>query len=168
MVKEKLNHYSDNPKKFWEVINESFGNLKDKGQQETILLSEDNNSKIPIDSGANYMNKFFCSIGSSDVSDNAILDRYCAYSSNTNTVPLCTEFEFIEVNWKCVKKVVDDIDIYKSSSVQHLNSSILKDAFSILLIQLTHLFNCSLGTTIFPEEWKLGKIIPIPKTNGNM
>ena len=40
----------------------------------------------------------------------------------------------------------------------------LKKAFTILLIQLTHLFNCLQGSSIFPDELKLGKIIPIPKS----
>ena len=52
----------------------------------------------------------------------------------------------------------------KSSSIEYLNSTMLKKAFIILLTQLTHLFNCSLGTSIFPDAWKLGKVIPIPKT----
>ena len=165
LVKDKLHYYSNNPKKFWEVINESFGNLKDKVQQDTILISEDSNCEIPVESGANYMNTFFCSIGSNKLCDKEILDRYSVYNSNdVDYNSMCMEFEFIEVNWKCVKKVVNDIDIHKSSSVEHLNSKILKDAFIVLILQLTHLFNCSLGTNLFPDEWKLGKIIPIPKT----
>ena len=63
-----------------------------------------------------------------------------------------------------VLDVVKIIDVNKSSSIEHLNSNMLKKAFTILLIQLTHLFNCSLGSSIFPDEWKLGKIIPIPKS----
>ena len=63
-----------------------------------------------------------------------------------------------------MKKVIDDIDIHKSSSIPHLNSRILKESFTILSLQLTHLFNCSLGTNIFPSNWKMGKVIPLPKT----
>ena len=60
------------------------------------------------------------------------------------------EFEFEQVSIQEVKRLVQDIDINKSSSIEHLNSRILKCEFTILLTQIVHLFNCSLGTNIFP------------------
>ena len=106
------------------------------------------------------MNIHFCTIGTTqDVADlNA--------TTNSIDIPMqtCNEFEFVSLIEKDVKTVIDSIDVHKSSSIEHLNSKLLKDAFTILIVQLTHLFNCSLGTNIFPSSWKLGKVIPIPKT----
>ena len=39
----------------------------------------------------------------------------------------------------------------------------VKDAFSALYVELTHLFNQSIRTGIFPREWVIGNITPIPK-----
>ena len=126
-------------------------------------FKNEDNTDIPKEEGANYMNEFFCSIGKSNVSDKEILNKYCTDIGPCDA-SVVSEFEFIEVRAQCVKKVVQEIDVYKSSSILHLNSKILKISFITLLVQLTHLFNCSLGTNIFPCEWKIGKIVPIPKT----
>ena len=152
LVKTKLNDHKSNPRKFWEVINESFGNLKNRNDIETILLNE-NNTEVALADGANYMNEYFCSIGKSKVNQTEVLNNYNLQSCADRPKEI-EEFEFIEVSVKCVKKIVQDINIHKSSSILHLNSRILKEAFMILLHQLTHLFNCSLGGNIFPSEWK--------------
>ena len=101
------------------------------------------------------MNTYFCNIVKT-------CDPVC--HMDTNNVSTNIEFRFVTLIEKDVKKFVTDIDVNKSSSITHLNSRVLKDAFLYLLPQLTHLFNCSLGTNIFPTEWKYGKVVPIPKT----
>ena len=56
-----------------------------------------------------------------------------------------------------------EIEIMKSSGIDEISSMICKSAFMVLTHQLTHLFNFSLTTGIFPHEWKIGKVIPIYK-----
>ena len=107
--------------RFLEIINESFGNLKDRDLKETTLLSEENTNVLPLETSADYMNSFFCSISNSDVSDKEISNRYCDYVSTDDETLLCNEFMFIEVNERSVKKFVDKIDIHKSSSIDHMN-----------------------------------------------
>ena len=161
LVKEKLNIHKDNPRKFWEVINESFGNLKNRNTIETTIVDE-KGKELQSGDMANYMNEFFCSIGKGDYTQGEIICQYCRQESYEQNVYI-DEFEFVEVTSRCVRGIVMDIDVHKSSSILHLNSRILKESFLLLLQQLTHLFNCSLGGNIFPSEWKLGKIVPIPK-----
>ena len=159
MVKTKLSQNKQNPKKFWETINDTFRNLKAKSELEVTLI-DCNNSDVPIKDSANFMNAHFCSLGSMknhNAPPNTIIQSVVDTKSHT-------EFEFVTVTEKEVKPFVESIDVNKSSSIQHLNSRLLKDAFIILLTQLTHLFNCSLGTNIFPSVWKFGKVVPIPKT----
>ena len=44
-----------------------------------------------------------------------------------------------------------------------LSSKLCKDAFVVLTNQLAHLFNCSLASGIFPDKWKVAKILPLFK-----
>ena len=62
-----------------------------------------------------------------------------------------------------VKKCIDDINIYKASSVPNISSRILKDAFAVIIPQLTHMYNCSFKKNIFPCKWKIAKVIPLQK-----
>ena len=51
-----------------------------------------------------------------------------------------------------VRKLCSDIDITKSSALDGINLSVLKDAFFMFP---------TLGTTIFPNEWKLTTVTPL-------
>lgn len=60
-------------------------------------------------------------------------------------------------------KVIEKIEIGKSSAVDRLSARLLKDALSVLPIHLAFLFNLSLDTGIFPSSWKRANVILIPK-----
>ena len=62
-------------------------------------------------------------------------------------------------------EAVSDIKVSKSSAIENLSSKLLKDAFSILSVELTYLYNICIETCIFPNSWSVGKTTPIPKTN---
>ena len=51
----------------------------------------------------------------------------------------------------------------KSSGIDELSSRLCKDAFQVLGYKLVHLFNSSLALGIFPDKWKVAKIIPLFK-----
>ena len=69
--------------------------------------------------------------------------------------------KFIPLN--VVEKLVEKIDINKSSGILELNSRALKDVFEILIPELTHLFNESLKTGVFPNAWYLMLYNPYSK-----
>ena len=62
-----------------------------------------------------------------------------------------------------VMKLCKDINIYKASSIEYLSSRILKDAFLAIPTIITKLMNLSLSQGIFPDSWKMAKIVPLFK-----
>ena len=62
-----------------------------------------------------------------------------------------------------VIKLCREINIMKSSGMFKLSCRICKDAFLALSEQLTHLFNCSLGSSVFPDKWKVATVVPLHK-----
>ena len=68
---------------------------------------------------------------------------------------------------KEVLKLCKGIEPMKSSGMDSLSSKICKDAFIVLAAQLTHLFNSSLLSSIFPNAWKVAKVIPLYKGGGS-
>ena len=55
----------------------------------------------------------------------------------------------------------------KSSGIDNVSSSVLKDVITVLLTLITHLFNLTLKNGIFPKSWKKALVVPIPKA-GNL
>ena len=66
-----------------------------------------------------------------------------------------------------VLKIVREINVSKSSGLPNVSSFIIKEAFTILAPQVTHMLNLSIATSIFPDAWKQALVIPIPKS-GNL
>ena len=58
------------------------------------------------------------------------------------------EFEFSFKPLEVVRKLIKGIEISKSSGIAFISSRLLKDAFTILVPELTHLFNESISTGI--------------------
>ena len=63
-----------------------------------------------------------------------------------------------------VCKTVKDIQISKSSAYSEISTRLFKDAFVVIPRELTHLFNKCLSDGVFPIDWGLAEVTPIPKT----
>ena len=63
-----------------------------------------------------------------------------------------------------VLKLIQDINVNKSSGLTHLNNNSLKSVLKVLSSQITFIFNSSIETGYFPNSWKDALVIPIPKS----
>ena len=167
-VLSELNEHSSDYKKFWKTIRSVIPEEKGSAGQD-ILLSHDG-KKLKKQEVAHYINNYFINIGK-DVS--------CLTPPSLNKVPEKDEmtgnddsdtdkfWHFSDILQSDVLKVVKCINVSKSSGIDNISSLILRDAFTILLAQITHLFNLTVSTCSFPKAWKKALVIPIPKT-GNL
>ena len=55
------------------------------------------------------------------------------------------------------------IPIHKSSGIPGISARVWKDCFNALSDKLLHIFNLSILTHTFPQDWKKAIVIPIPK-----
>ena len=51
----------------------------------------------------------------------------------------------------------------KSSGPDNITPRMLKSSAYSIVPSLTNLFNLSLATGIFPTDWKLARVVPVPK-----
>ena len=54
--------------------------------------------------------------------------------------------------------------IAKSTGVDDVSARMLKATANSIAPSLTRLFNRSLLTGVMPDEWKLARVVPTPKT----
>ena len=158
-VKEKLNNYSDNPKKFWKQIKSV---MPTTGLNSPIILLDDQGSKLNNLVAANLINDYFTNIGS------VLANKIRANLSNLpprilqnlnieNSLGLVIPTQAEVMGW--VKK----IQIFKSSGIPLIATRIWKTLFlqepNLLYKMIVTIFN----TCIFPNVWKTATIVPIPK-----
>ena len=73
-------------------------------------------------------------------------------------------FEFDFITEEEVKKLINAIDLSKSSALGDLSTRLLRDAFKCLSLELTHIYNICIDTGVFPKTWGVGMVTQIPKT----
>ena len=162
-ILNELKENEDNAKKFWKVIRKVVPTNKSSSRQDILL--KDNGEKIDKGQVATFINNYFINVGNLGPSTHTTSN---ADSETTPTKVMKPKLkEFDRLLEREILKVIREINVSKSSGIENLSSKVLKEAFTTLLPQLTFLYNLSLSSAIFPDQWKKALIIPIPKT-GNL
>ena len=158
-VQGELRENSSDYKKFWKTIRSVIPNSKGNTRQDISLTHDD--VKLPKEEVATYINNYFVNIGK--------MNKGGQTNAPTSLVNSDIEYSWSleEFNETEVFKAVQGINVSKSSGLENISSFVVKEVFSILITQITHLFNLSVRSSRFPDAWKKALVIPIPKS-GNL
>ena len=159
-IKDNLDNNIGNQKKFWKNIQNIIPS-KNKQNLGTFKLKDDNTGiEIEENETAQYINDFFVNIGPN-------LAKKCDQPWRFDGVPCADNIDFISTNLDEIIKLCKEININKSSSIEHLSSEILRDAFLAVPEKLLDLFNLSFELAEIPPDWKIAKVTPIPKAGNS-
>ena len=164
-IKSKLEEYADDPKKFWkELANVIPGN---KSQNScTFNLKTDNHEALSNAVAASYVNDYFATIGQKladkidDPTNTEITFLEDVLRQNFLNLP---KLNILSFTLEELEKEIKNIEIYKSSGISTISSRILKDVWMDFPYLLLDILNKSIKYGIFPNDWKHGMVIPIPK-----
>lgn len=156
-VLSQLKDSEGDAKKFWRVINSIFSGNGDDSKQEINIIDPENGCEVPSNHCANFMNHFLTSAGPK-------LANALPHTPFRSTIEeFRSNLVFRRITVEETIKMIEGIDISKSSALDNLSSRLLKDAFLALPIHLTYIFNLSIDTAEFPESWKRSNVVLIPK-----
>ena len=173
IIKDKLAMYRKNPKKFWAELNKLW-----KGKRNTPIISlqdEISGEVITPELTADYVNDFFCNVGSNlaepFVQAPGNYSRYEAintlHTEEVTGLEVDNNLRFDEISDQTLKYVVEEIEIGKSSGLEDMRSHVVKDTMVGNIQIWTSFINLCITTCVFPDVLKLGTIIPLPKS-GNL
>ena len=158
-IQEQLEEHSGNPNKFWRFINNTTGLGKPRPTSENINLLDENGNEIEGKAAVDFMNEYYANAG-----PNLLKSFNARWVPNNNMFKEYEGFNFEEISEYEVLKLVKDIKISKSSAYAELGSRLFKDAFLVLTKEITYLFNICLTTGVFPIDWGMAEVTPIPKS----
>ena len=160
-IQDKLEELEPNPRKFWRTINNMSGLGKNKGSNKgcTKIIDEDGEVYENLDA-SEYLNSYYV-----NVRPNLARENNMTWDVNKCNIQIEDIFQFDWVTEKEVLSLVKYICITKSAAVEGLSTRILKDAFLVMIFELTYLYNACLQHGVFPEIWGISMVTPIPKTN---
>ena len=159
LITTSLHENRSNPRRFWRILNEDLGLNSKKGNRQCTRLEVGQNTVITGSKVGDYLSDYYATNGKV-LAENipTVLDAEGGRYPDVNT-----EFDFYFIPLHIVEKLTKSIDIYKSSGIHNIGSELVRDAFLVLNVELTHLLNESLSQEIFPLKWAVGNVTPIPK-----
>ena len=159
-----LLHRGDDPVKFWAGIRKLLPNKT----AATFIKLKNNLTKevIPPELCADYINKFFANVGKN------LADALPANQHAPTVVqdrPQHVENDLLyPLSYTDMIKLIKSIKTNKPSSITHLKSYVLKDAFLSVPDVILMLYNKCLSGFCFPDAWKGATVIPLPKKANSM
>ena len=151
-IRNKLHENRKNPKRFWRQINSLLSSEREINSNQQLIDPDTENLCIP-GTESELINTHYATVGAK-ILENHVGDE--AWDFGTTRLHLEEGLSFDELGTPEVEFTLSSIEIGKSSGLENISSMILKIAFTCLLTKLTHLFNCSLRTGIFPLSWAHG------------
>ena len=106
------------------------------------------------------MNDYFSNIGSdlsSQISDSET--NPCDYLKKC-----LSNFRFEEITMLMVLYCLNSSKSTKASGMDKISAKLVKDSSAIIAPSLSKLFNKSLSSGVFPDDWKIARISPVFKS----
>lgn len=79
----------------------------------------------------------------------------------TTTLPIMAPVEFSVAG---ISSLINILQLSSSAGVDNINSKLLRNNKQIIAEYFSMLFSLSLETGMLPEDWKVGKVIPVHKS----
>ena len=157
-IKQALEDNRDNPKAFWRTINNI---VKPSAPVEPpTLIGDDDTLKSNQDS-VDYLNQYFANIGS------VLAGAMGPTVDGPDAPDGPARHGDVEVTEGLVELLFKELNVNKTSGIEHVRSDILKLAMVNLVPQMTWLYKSSFSKGVVPETWKVARVNPIPK-EGNL
>ena len=133
-------------------------NKKSKSTEISELINE--NQTVKGDENiASCFNDYFATIGSRLTSNSTVVD-----ADPLRLVPsVANTFSFHNIAAQEFMETLAQIKTNKSPGIDSISAKLLKDAGDTITESLVNIFNLSLRSGIFPDDWKLAGVMPIYK-----
>ena len=156
--KKQIEKKRNDPKKLWEFINSKINKKKPK-QIKINYIVDENNCKISNDKDiSNYMNEYFCSIGSK-LQDKIIQPP----NAQVEMPPINDKTIFLEfTTYDEVIIVIDKLKL-KKGGVDNISTKVIKEIAIYIADVLCHIINLSIEKGIWPNALKTAEVIPVHK-----
>ena len=160
----RKNYYSDkieenkgNLKGTWKILKQAIG----QGNKSVSIDKIVSNGSYISDGGniARVCNQHFVSVGKR-------LDETIPFTGEALTAHIMVanvKFQFSTIAASQIVKVIKKLRNNKATGIHNIPNKILKDNVDILSPYLEEIFNFSMKTGVFPDEFKVGKVIPMFK-----
>jgi hypothetical protein len=155
--------YSNDFQKIWSLINSLTG--RNNKSSSITEISVNDNSITDSMLIAESFNEYFVNVGPSLASEASEepLTQHTTNSYNKSDPTTDTIFHFHRINVENIFLALMNLKINKSTGLDKIPANVLRLSADIIAPSLTYIFNLSLDTGIYVDDWKRARVIPIYK-----
>lgn len=157
----ELENNKNNPKGLWKVI-KNIAEYSKSTSKSAALIRTKSTSRESVD----FCNNYFANVGS-NLAENLLTSMNKTESSlltNLNqTASISQTLFFQPTDEHEVSKLISLLKNDSSPGFDNLKVPLLKAIKTSIVTPLTHIFNLSLSTGVFPDLWKKATVVPIHK-----
>ena len=163
----KRKHYHSILEKYKYNIKNTWTNIKDLLQQSRVKRDFPNHFLIngeeitDANNIANTFCEYFTNIGPS-LAKNINMPKNIKVEDFLTSTQNCT-FQFYKTDDSSILKIINELPNKTSTGFDDLSMRLIKVIKSEIIPSLTCIFNQSLHTGIFPDKFKIAKVIPLYK-----
>ena len=159
-ISDKISNATHSPKNWWPYVNE----VLDNNYKPPIpTLEKDGQTYTSDEAKATLLNDYF--VQQTDlkvpISHLEYLDKSSAEAISWEQVP--TDISRVKVTQARVLSLLQDLNVSKATGSDQIPALLLKRCALGLLQPLTHLFQVSVDTGVFPSSWKIADVIALHK-----
>ena len=157
--KTAFDNHKGNSRKTWQTINE-LTSRKAKNSHVKELKIDEVIINDPSEM-SNAFNDYFAEIAPElanvipTLSDKA---SYLDYVTDTKT-----RFYFSPITESQVLFVLNNLNLAKAAGLDRLSARIIRESADLISFAICRIFNCSLETGVFPDDWTFAKVTPLFK-----
>ena len=153
-LNSRLKENTSNPKKMWQVINNVLGRI-----EANLETSFTHKNKIIMDKTdiANTFNDYFCSVATELIDG---IEQTPISFEDYLPDPVIHSISLEPTNITEVKNVIKDLKV-ASPGHDDVNITVIKECVNEVSPYLVHIINKSFSSGVFPEQLKIGKVIPL-------
>ena len=154
-----LNDAKNNPKNMWNTINKLTSKKSKTTTISKLNISNENVTEDPNEISHTF-NTYFNTIGENLASELPVTTE----TPESYVTPSNSTFQIQNVSEVDVFHSLTTLKLSKSCGHDKIPPKLLKDSAIVIALFLTHIFNQSINTGIFPEDLKTAIISPIYKS----
>ena len=163
--KKLLDESSNDPNRFWKAIKKLFPGKSTNPPPPTFKINETDTTDSTLISNG------FCSYFTNIISHlktSAFKLRDCVWIQQKQTTSYTNKtFKFRKVTAIQIDNLLNKLKRKKSTGLDGIPPSLLRDCSSVIAAPLSHIINLSMSTGVYPTDWKRSKIIPVYKSGSN-
>ena len=164
---DQLGDYSKDLKKKWSILKQLLPSKKSNNNPNIVVGGEiiTDSHKIASD-----LNTLFSNVGklaSAKANGKAKQKGKNKKSGPKMSKRIKSKFVFEEISSEFVHRELSKLDCTKSVGLDDLHPRLLKVSAHLIASPIALIFNHSIQTGHFPQDFKLAKIIPIPKSESS-